>query len=224
MNARVIRWFEEDDPRDLRRWAIAALVIVGIHALGIGGYVYLDNETDDIGRNSTPIVVDIAPGEDARDQPEVAPTPDQQQPPPEAEKPPETPPPPPDTDAVIPQPEKVPEKVEQQPPQQYIPAMTAATPYIDTSWESTLTRRLQHFKRYPGGAQSRGEEGVVLLGFVIDRSGHVLEHQIVKSSGFPDLDAEVSSLIKRADPLPAFPPTMTASTLEFTVPIRFSLH
>src|ERR1700753_2653096 len=99
MNARVIRWFEDDDPRDLRRWAIAALVILGIHALGIGGYVYLGQESDDIGSNSTPIVVDIAPGEDTVDQTEVAPTPDQQHPPPEDVKPPETPPPPPDADA-----------------------------------------------------------------------------------------------------------------------------
>ncbi len=129
MNARAVQWFKEDDWRDLQRWAIAALIVLGVYAAVIGGYVFWLYEPDDVGSNAVPIVVDVAPGEDAIDQSEIAPTPDQ--PPPEVEKPPETPPPPPVPDAAIPQPEKVPEKVEQQPPQQYVPAMTAATPYID---------------------------------------------------------------------------------------------
>ena len=38
------------------------------------------------------------------------------------------------------------------------------------------SRQLQRFKRYPVSAQSRKEEGVVLLSFSLDRSGHVLAH------------------------------------------------
>ena len=44
---------------------------------------------------------------------------------------------------------------------------------------------------YPSEAQSRSEEGIVLLSFSLDRTGHVLAHRIARSSGFADLDNEV---------------------------------
>jgi periplasmic protein TonB len=65
---------------------------------------------------------------------------------------------------------------------------------------------------------------VVLLSFSVDRAGHVLSHQIVRSFGHPELDAEVTSMIERAQPLPAFPTSMTDDKLDLTVPIRFSLR
>ena len=43
------------------------------------------------------------------------------------------------------------------------------------------------------------------LDFTLDRNGHVLSWRIVNSSGYPDLDAEVGTMIARAQPLPAFP-------------------
>ena len=30
-------WFEDEDPRDLRRWAIAAAIVFAIHASAVGG-------------------------------------------------------------------------------------------------------------------------------------------------------------------------------------------
>ena len=90
--------------------------------------------------------------------------------------------------------------------------------------EQKVFNRLQQFKRYPSEAQSSGEEGVVMLSFSVDRNGRVLAHKIVHSSGYPALDAEVTSMIERAQPLPAFPPSMTQASLDLTVPIRFSLR
>ena len=83
---------------------------------------------------------------------------------------------------------------------------------------------MQQYKRYPSDAQSRGEDGVVLLSFTVDRSGHVLARQIVHSSGHRELDNEVMSMVERAQPLPAFPPSMPQTKLDLTVPIRFSLR
>ena len=87
-----------------------------------------------------------------------------------------------------------------------------------------LVKHLQQFKRYPSGRRTRGEEGVVLLSFSVDRNGHVLSRQIVHSSGYPDLDDEVMAMIERAQPLPPFPASMTEPKLDLTVPIRFSLR
>jgi|SRR5579862_2649054 periplasmic protein TonB len=222
MTVAALTWFDDDDPRDLRRWAIAAAVVLGVHLAAIAGYVYM-HRPDEIGDDTTPIAVDFAPTQDTVDQPEVAPVPEQ--PPKEIEKPP--PPPPPEPQAVIAPPEEKPPppKVEEQKPP--TPAMAARTkggaPHVVPAWQTSLVRHLEQYKRYPGAAQSRGEEGVVLLSFSVDRTGHVLEHHVVRSSGYPALDDEVMSMIERAQPLPPFPPTMTEAKLELTVPIRFSL-
>ena len=85
-------------------------------------------------------------------------------------------------------------------------------------------RHLQQYKRYPSDAQSRGEEGVVQLSFTVDRSGHVLNREIARSSGHRELDNEVMSMIERAQPLPPFPVSMPQAKLDLTVPIRFSLQ
>jgi protein TonB len=92
------------------------------------------------------------------------------------------------------------------------------------SWRDLLLTRLQQSKRYPAAAEARREQGVVTLNFVVDRKGHVLARNIVKSSGSSALDDEVMAMVKRAEPLPAFPPAMTQGSISLTVPIRFSLR
>jgi periplasmic protein TonB len=226
ISATSFSWLDDDDPRDLRRWAIAAVVVLGIHLAAIAAYVYV-HKPDEIGDDTTPIAVDFAPTEDTVDQPEVAPQPEQP-PPPIEQPPPPPPPPPPEPQAVVapPEPPPPPPKVEERkPPAPAMPARTkGGAPHVAPAWQTSLVRRLEQYKRYPSEAQSRGEEGVVLLGFSVDRSGHVLEHRVVHSSGYPALDDEVMSMIERAQPLPPFPSTMTESKLDLTVPIRFSLR
>jgi TonB family protein len=98
------------------------------------------------------------------------------------------------------------------------------TPNDASTWESSLVRHLQRYKRYPSEALSRSEEGIVLLSFSIDRDGHVLARRIARSSGYADLDSEVMDMIMRAEPLPAFPANMSQAQLDLTIPIRFSMH
>jgi periplasmic protein TonB len=108
----------------------------------------------------------------------------EQKPAPEVEKQPEEqpktedPPPPPATTADIALPEpKPPQKVEEERPP--APRTTArvegGAPRVAPSWQADLVRHLQQYKRYPPGAQAKHEQGVVLLGFSVDRSGRVLD-------------------------------------------------
>jgi protein TonB len=213
MNARVIPWFEDEDPRDLRRWGLAALIVLGIHCVAIAGYMYVprpEEKTD----NTIPVVIDVS-GEDEIDQARIEAIPEQQQ---QEEKP--QPPPPPEEHEAVPEPQPQPQPVQQ--PQPFRPEL--AKKRLDTGWTNALSRRLDRFKRYPTGARARGEEGIVMLGFTMDRAGHILDHEIVQSSGFAELDGEATALLKRADPLPAIPADITEDTMTFTVPIRFSLH
>lgn len=137
--------------------------------------------------------------------------------------------PPDEAPAIVPEPVVKPpekEKVEEARPPAPVTAekVRGGAPRIEPSWQATLVRQLQRYKRYPSAAQSRNEQGVVLLSFSLDRSGHVLEHSIARSSGYVDLDNEVMAMIVRAQPLPAFPDTMPQTRLDLTVPIRFSLR
>jgi protein TonB len=93
-----------------------------------------------------------------------------------------------------------------------------------TQWSDLMMARLQQNKRYPQDARARHEQGVVMLSFTVDRGGHVLERSIAKSSGFAALDEEVLAMVKRAEPLPAFPPAIVQSEIHLTVPIRFRVQ
>ena len=52
----------------------------------------------------------------------------------------------------------------------------------------------------------------------------VLRASLARSSGHAALDAETMAMIRRAQPLPAFPPEMRQSSLSFTVPVRFAIR
>jgi protein TonB len=217
MTALALSWFEDEDPRDLRRWAIAAVVVVAVHIAAIAAYLYIASPND-IGDDASPVMVELSPSDDTIDQPEVAPVPDEQQK--QIEQPP------PDTpQAVVATPEVQPQQQVEQTPTPAMPARTkGGATRVAATWETSLVKHLEQFKRYPSDAQSRGEEGVVLLSFTVDRTGHVLAHQIVRGSGHPELDTEVMSMIERAQPLPPFPAEMPDAKLDLTVPIRFSLR
>jgi len=221
MTALSLPWFEDDDPRDLRRWAMAAAIVVAIHAGAVGSYVFF-HRPEEIGDENSPVAFDLAPSDDTVDQPEIAPVPEQQ--PKQVEEPP--PPPEPSQAVVAPPDEPAPQPVEEKrPPTPAVPArVKGGAPRIEPSWQTALVRHLQQYKRYPGEAQARGEEGVVQLSFTVDRTGHVLNREIVRSSGHRQLDNEVMSMIERAQPLPPFPASMPQAKLDLTVPIRFSLQ
>ena len=238
MTARSLTWFGDDDPRDLLRWSVAAAVVVCVHAALVGGYLLWHQPEQAVGDDELVVTVELAPIESVADanQRDVAPGPEdmiEQKAEPAVEKPPdqpklEQPPPPPSVtmpDAALPE-QKPPEKVEEARPP--APRTTArvqgGAPRAEPTWAATLVKHLQQFKRYPREAQARGAQGVVLLGFTVDRSGRVLAHHVARSSGHADLDNEAMTMIERAQPLPAFPASMTSASLDLTVPIRFSLH
>lgn len=109
------------------------------------------------------------------------------------------------------------------------PARSAETPgnraYNSPSeYLRLLALRLAEVKRYPAAAVARREEGVVLLAFRLDRSGHILSWEIARSSGHDELDAEVSRMVAQAAPFPPFPAAWRETAASFQVPIGFSLY
>ena len=78
MTARALPWFEDEDPRDIWRWAIAALIVLCIHLGAIAGYLHV-RQPDDIGDESPAVAVEVSPSDDTVDQAEVTPVPEQEQ-------------------------------------------------------------------------------------------------------------------------------------------------
>ena len=80
-----------------------------------------------------------------------------------------------------------------------------------------LAGRLRSHTSFPSGAPS----GTVVVHFSVDRSGRLLARTLVRSSGSSLLDAAALASVDRAAPFPPFPPGMTRSRLEVTVPLAF---
>jgi periplasmic protein TonB len=231
-------WFGDETPRDLARWASAGVLVIAVHAALVAGYLFWRPAESPPGDNTEEISIELDPIDSTADAKlNVAPAPEamieQKATPPAPDKPIEQPkvtPPPPDQDVTstdVPPPEvKPPEKVEEpKPPAPMTVAPTkGGAPQVPRSWETLVMRKLARLKRYPDGARTRSEMGVALVAFTVDRDGHVLSRKIVHSSGYVDLDDEALAMIERAQPFPAFPPSMTTNTQPLTVPIRFSLQ
>lgn len=92
------------------------------------------------------------------------------------------------------------------------------------AFATKLFGHLNRYKRYPEVARARRTEGVVSLRFTMDRKGHVLSYEIVKSSGSPELDREAQDLLKRAEPLPPIPAAFARDTLDLVIPVEFFLR
>jgi periplasmic protein TonB len=92
---------------------------------------------------------------------------------------------------------------------------------IRATWQKELIAHLDKHKRYPADRVLKGAE--IMVGFVLDRMGHVLSTSIVKGSGDPSFDAAALDMIRRSDPVPQPPPLIADEGLSFTLPVIFKV-
>ncbi len=104
------------------------------------------------------------------------------------------------------------------------PAASPPSRQVLASWQGQLLAHLARFKRFPPDAQRRGEQGTVLMRVIMSNGGEVVSMTMAQGSGYADLDAEAQAWITRAEPLPAFPPEMTARRMDLVIPLRFTLR
>ncbi len=103
-----------------------------------------------------------------------------------------------------------------------VPAPAPPSNAVSPGYRALIGAWLESHKRYPERAREQGEEGRAVLQFAVDRSGRVIDFAVIKSSGYPDLDAAVESMMRQAT-LPPFPADMPQSSIKVSVAIRFSL-
>jgi protein TonB len=105
------------------------------------------------------------------------------------------------------------------PPVAPAPARVAADP----AYARTLLTWLNRYRDYPLQARRRGVEGRVVLFLVVERSGRVSELKIATSSGAEILDEAALAMVRRADPMPPVPRSMTGDLIQFWIPVDFAL-
>jgi periplasmic protein TonB len=261
MNALTL--YAVPERREIRRWSLASLVVIVLHATLFAAITYWHVSRPPPGTPMPAILIDLSPVSASPDQslqdlapgptmqqadapaaePEkqqveetIAPTPPQQNPivaaPPEPISKPTPQPvkPRPVHEAVKKPSEKPPApktaaapRAERQAPAQN--ATTGASAAAATaSYNAMVAAHLNRFRQYPAASRAAGETGVAMLSFTVGRSGQVLSSRLSRSSGHPALDADTMALIRRAQPLPAFPPEIRQASLNFNVPISYSLR
>ncbi len=245
MTARAMPFYEPDVP-ELTRWGAAAAVVLAAHLAAGAGFLFLHKGSPQGSPNAPAVILDlaavpVAPRSDA--DVAVGPQMQEQVAEPEPPKPEAEPLQRRDENAVIaePEPPKAQPKAEKKPPAPRTmaaprsPTHTASVPAAPSpgsssatsfppSWINLLFSHLLRYRQYPSSAQANHQEGVVTLAFTMDRHGRVLSRYVAHSSGVPALDAEALAMIERAQPLPAFPPSMPDATRSFSAPIKFSLR
>jgi protein TonB len=91
-------------------------------------------------------------------------------------------------------------------------------------WQTEIAVQFDRHKAYPRIARERGETGIALLDFTIDRQGRVVSSSIIRSSGSAALDQETIATLHRAQPFRAPPADADGATFEFRLPVKFNIR
>jgi protein TonB len=100
----------------------------------------------------------------------------------------------------------------------------AGNPNELDAYTAAVRRRLERRKKYPPAAQARRIVGVVRVSFTVLKDGTIRSPSLLESSGHGILDDEAMALLARSSPLPPIPESTGLSSLNISVPFRFSLN
>ncbi len=87
------------------------------------------------------------------------------------------------------------------------------------TWQKELIAHLNRFRRYP--ADRAGKSANIVIAMHLDRTGRVLDANVLKSSGDEAFDRAALSMVERASPVPAPPALVADEGLDFSLPIQF---
>ena len=134
-----------------------------------------------------------------------------------------------------PEQEKMPEQQEQAPmvteapPDELVAApnqgAVSLTPsHATVRWQSMLLGHLESHRRYPRESRRKRQEAMVYVRVRINRDGTVVDYRLEQPCPHEPLNQESLALIARAQPLPPPPEEVVGETIEFVVPVEFSLR
>jgi TonB family protein len=92
---------------------------------------------------------------------------------------------------------------------------------VRATWQKELVAHLDKHKRYPAERSLKSAE--IVVGFTLDRVGHVVSVNIVKGSGDAAFDEAALAMVRRSDPVPQPPPMIADEGLSFSLPVIFRI-
>jgi protein TonB len=91
------------------------------------------------------------------------------------------------------------------------------------AFQEALLSHIEQFRRYPDEARRNQKQGVVRVGFTMDRRGNLIDLWVDQSSGIGAIDEEALATLRRALPLPVIPPSLP-DRLNVVLPVSFALR
>ena len=97
------------------------------------------------------------------------------------------------------------------------------SPGARADFAARVAARLARAKQYPRAAQQRRLEGTGVIWFRMNAAGAVTASRLTRGTGHSMLDQAIAATLRRAR-LPAIPDSLGQTSMEFSVPISFSLR
>lgn len=110
------------------------------------------------------------------------------------------------------------------PVQRSVPAAPAVPVAAAADWRAQLVEHLKRFRRYPRHSATARQQGVARVAITLRRSGEVIAVELIHGSGYPLLDIEARTTVRRASPLPAVDEGVPGDPVTVEVPIDFKLR
>ncbi|WP_168190228.1 energy transducer TonB [Luteithermobacter gelatinilyticus] len=92
------------------------------------------------------------------------------------------------------------------------------------SWQGKIVKLVSKKQVYPRAAMRQELEGKAKVKISFDRSGNIISHEVLQSTGHDILDAEVTNLVKRINPLPAPPAELGDDKLVIVLPLTWTIQ
>lgn len=95
---------------------------------------------------------------------------------------------------------------------------------IEDGFALLIRERIASAKTYPPAARQAGQEGKVLVAFVLGKDGRILDLAVDRSSSHERLDQAAVQAVKNAGPYPPIPEKLGRDSISFKLPISFNLR
>jgi len=92
------------------------------------------------------------------------------------------------------------------------------------SWQKKIIHMVAKKQVYPRSAIRKELEGRAKVRVNIDRTGAILSHEVLTPTGQAIFDKEIPKLMKRINPLPAPPESITDVHLSFVLPLSWMMN
>ena len=110
------------------------------------------------------------------------------------------------------------------PPAAPPPVDSGLIEHLEARYKARLKAAIEAHKRYPRRARRLGQQGQIIVRFVVDHNGVINAVEVVQSSGFKRLDQAAIETIRSISGQLPFPEEIPRKHWTFRIPITYRLR